>query len=154
MRHSEFDRDEYVHGAWNTKYAGREALTTIGKSGYMHGTMLGKSYSAHRVIWVMVNGGNPKYIDHINGDKLDNRLSNLRAVTPKDSAKNMPMCKTNNSGVTGVRWYKRTSRWRSEIFVNGKYIHLGYFKNKFDAILARLTAEKEHDFHPNHGRSA
>jgi hypothetical protein len=138
---------------WNTRYAGEEAFTAVNNHGYYQGTIFSAGYLSHRVIWAMANGEWPKdQIDHINGDRADNRLVNLRAVTHQENSMNQKMSCENTSGHTGVRWYKPLRKWNARIRVSGKYTHLGYFTSKDDAIAARKAAEIEHGYHPNHGR--
>lgn len=139
--------------AWNAKHAGREALTSTDGKGYLCGALFKRIVRAHRIIWKLCTGDDADQIDHINGDRADNRISNLRGATNQDNHKNMRRFSSNKSGTTGVLWFARTGRWRSEITVDGKNIHLGYFLRKDDAIAARQTAEAEHRFHHNHGRS-
>lgn len=71
--------------------------------------------------------------DHINGDKLDNRRSNLRVVTRSQNMANVPKRVNNKSGYKGVSWKESHKMWRSTIKVNGKSVHLGYSDNKVDA---------------------
>jgi hypothetical protein len=82
-------------------------------------------------------------IDHINGDFLDNRKSNLRACRSIDNSRNRNINKNNSSGVKGVFWYTHciTPKWVAYIRVEWKRIHLGYFDKLEDAILARKEAE-------------
>lgn len=89
------------------------------------------------------------HTDHINGNKLDNRKKNLRTVTPSQNAVNSKIQKNNKSGYKGVSWKKRKNRksgiWSSYIRVNGKYIFIGEFHKKTDAINAfRTSALKYH----------
>lgn len=72
-------------------------------------------------------------VDHINGNPLDNRKSNLRIVTQKQNTRNSKMKNTNTSGYKGVYWYKRSKKWCTHIHVDGKTINLGYFDDKNDA---------------------
>jgi hypothetical protein len=81
-------------------------------------------------------------IDHINRDRADNRIENLREVTNKQNQQNRSTNSDNTSGHTGVSWYKPYSKWRAQIKHNHKVIHLGYFTNIEDAIAARKAAEK------------
>ena len=85
-----------------------------------------------------------KDMDHENLNTLDNRKCNLREATRSQQGANRPRQSNNTSGFTGVYWYKRNNTWRAEIKINKKTIHIGYFKSKYDAIVARLKAEKEH----------
>ena len=145
---------EWACKAWNGKHAGKEAFTALG-GGYLYGGVLGKFYIAHRVIWAIWNGDWPsEQIDHINGDRCDNRIKNLRAVSHAENGKNQKLSVTSTSGVCGIHWYKRSSKWSAEITVNGSKKHLGYFIEKSDAIAARKDAEIKYGFHPNHGRNA
>lgn len=139
---------------WNAIYAGKEAFSSKSRSGYMKGAILGRHMNAHRVIWALVNGVWPKEIDHINGDKADNRIENLRSVTSSENNKNRRLPACNKSGRIGVFWHARHKCWRAFIGHQGKRIHLGSFQVKDDAIAARKRAEKDFGFHANHGRVA
>lgn len=123
--------------------------------GYLVVGCLKKDYRVHRIVWVMVNGVIPDgmQIDHINGVKSDNRISNLRLVCPQDNQKNMAIPRSNSSGVIGVGWDNKTSRWRAKIMVNRKTIHLGRFDTLEAASTARKKAEHRYGFHSNHGRT-
>lgn len=79
--------------------------------------------------------------DHINRDKLDNRRNNLRTVTHSQNQHNITKQKNNKSGYNGVSFYSRTQKWRVYITVNNKYVFIGEYLNKIDAINARLQAE-------------
>lgn len=78
--------------------------------------------------------------DHINGNKLDNRKENLRAVNSSQNNINKAMQKNNTSGTRGVFWHKATKRWVSSIGLNGKSVHIGYFKDKAEAETAYQNA--------------
>jgi hypothetical protein len=112
-----------------------------GKKGYQHLNVLGRKYAAHRLAWLHVYGEWPTgALDHINRDKTDNRISNLRIATPAENQRNIGVRKSNTSGVVGVYWFARTGKWMAAVFLGGKNIHLGYFENKDDAIAARQKA--------------
>jgi hypothetical protein len=73
-------------------------------------------------------------VDHINGNKLDNRKKNLRLCRREDNAKNLPIYSNNKSGHKGVSLHKSTGKWQAYINVNKKRIYLGLFKNKKEAV--------------------
>ena len=140
---------------WNGKFAGKEALNTLVTGGYRGGGIFGKAYSAHRVIWLLHTGSFPlHHIDHINGDRSDNRISNLRAATRTENNRNRRIPNNNTSGAMGVIWSKQDQKWRAQIKVDGRKRHLGYFDNFADAVATRKLAEIKYGFHENHGRMA
>jgi hypothetical protein len=114
----------------------------------------GRQYLAHRLAWLYITGEWPSdQVDHINHDRSDNRWGNLREATNKINHQNRPMQKNNKSGFTGVFWEKAINKWRSQIKVGGKKIHLGVFDNLSDAISTRQEANNRYGFHVNHGCS-
>ena len=138
---------------WNTRYAGKPALNYKGLKGYFQGAILGKPYLAHRVGWAIYSGAWPENeIDHINGDRLDNRIANLRSVTRQENGKNIAIGITNTSGTIGVYWNVSKLKWAAQIHKNGKQKHIGHFKSKDDAISARAKANLKYGYHANHGR--
>lgn len=140
---------------WNTRYAGKPAFTASQCGGYKVGRLFDRGFLAHRVAWAIHNGMPPTdQIDHINGDRSDNRIENLRAVSNQDNAKNAAIGKANTSGVMGVFWCQKNKAWVARIKTNGKTIHLLQSKDKRVAIAARKAAERKYGFHPNHGRAA
>ena len=115
---------------------------TVTSSGYI-GVMIGeKRHYAHRICWAIVHGAWPKdQIDHINGNKTDNRLVNLREASNAQNGKNLKLSSANTSGVTGVVFCKETGKWRSVIKVDGKTIHLGRWPTIETAAKVRREAE-------------
>lgn len=139
--------------AWNVKYAGKEAMTYTTSYGYLSGAVFEHGLQSHRVIWAIFYGRWPKdQIDHINGNRTDNRIENLREVSSLRNNQNMKRSSLNTSGFTGVSWCRATSKWRASIRVNKKSVSLGYYEKKKDAIKARIAGNAEYGFHPNHGR--
>jgi hypothetical protein len=139
--------------AWNTKWAGQEAFTSIDNHGYYQGRVCSRHMQAHRVIWAVVKGRWPsEQIDHINGIRTDNRLQNLREVSVSENRKNQRRRSNNTSGVTGVSWARTKQKWLADIRVNGKQIYIGRFDDFEDAVAARKAAEAKYGFHENHGR--
>ncbi len=114
-----------------------------GVNGYLRIRVQSRQYKAHRLAWLYVYGVWPKdQIDHINRNRSDNRISNLREATNKQNQQNTGKQSNNTSGHPGVSWYKQSSKWVARIRHNQKLIHLGYFENLEDAIAARKAAEK------------
>ena len=103
-----------------------------------------KKYYVSRVIWCMIYGDIEEglVIDHINGDPLDNRLQNLRAVTASENSRNRTLSNNNTSGFTGVRFVERCNKWRASIWTKGTFRHLGHYDTKEEAIAARIGGEK------------
>lgn len=112
----------------------------------------GVLYSAHRLAWMYMTGNFPdEIIDHINGDGLDNRFVNLRAIKKQENHRNMRLFSTNKSGIVGVSWDKVNTKWRATITDIKKHINLGRFDDIFSAACARKSAERKYCYHANHG---
>lgn len=90
-------------------------------------------------------------LDHINGDRADNRISNLREVTNGENCHNQKMRVTNTSGHIGVYYDRRSGAWDASIYKDGVRIRIGHYAQKRDAVKARKAAEKEFGYHANHG---
>ncbi len=140
-----------------TSYMGHHRVGHVDRSGYRKISVNNKVYLAHRLAWALYHGEfSNNQIDHINGDKDDNRISNLRCVPFDENMKNRPMQKRNKTGVVGVREriVGNQKYFYVQIGVNGKEKYLGVFKNIFDAACARRSAELKNEYHENHGRLA
>lgn len=134
---------------WGGKPAGSQRALSgysfIGVKGY-------GQLGAHRLAWIYMHGEIPPgfEIDHIDGDGLNNRSSNLRLATSSQQKRNRGVQSNNQSGLKGVFWHKSRGRWRSQIVVgrgeNGKPIYrfLGYFDAAEDAAAAYREAEVKH----------
>lgn len=154
-RGPEWFDSEPRHRAWNTRCAGKEAFTSRHGEGYKCGKVLDRLILAHRAIWAIQTGEWPSDdTDHIDGDRANNRWVNLRAVCRVENMRNTKRSKANSSGHIGVWWSKQVKSWIAEIKVDGKKFHLGTFDDIADAAAARKAAEKQHDFHENHGRAS
>lgn len=93
-----------------------------------------KQYLAHRLVWLWVHGQLPsKHIDHINGNREDNRISNLRLVDRVENMRNMKMPASNKSGVKGVCWHKAMKKWHVQIRHSGEQHSLGFFDDLAEA---------------------
>jgi hypothetical protein len=134
---------------WNTRFAGKEAFTSRGRGGYPSGAIRKKYVAAHRAAWCLYYGEWPdQFIDHVNRDRTDNRIANLRVVDNRTNCKNQKLRRTNTSGVMGVRWHRTKKRW--DVSIGNRFV--GSSANKTEAINMRLDAEKTEGYHPNHGK--
>ncbi len=120
-----------------------KAAGSLTDYGYKRVVFNGKEYKAHRIIYSLFKGviADGLVIDHINQDKLDNRIENLRAVSNSENMKNRSMLPNNTSGINGVSWYKNVQKYEASISVNKKRIRLGYYADINEAKKARLAAE-------------
>lgn len=117
---------------WVNKPAG-----SIHKTGYRHITWMGKVHKAHRLIFMLHHGYLPPEVDHINGDRQDNRIENLRAANRSENQCNRGALANNTSGYPGVSWHKKSKAWCVRVMKNGKTVIQQYFK---DLELAGLVA--------------
>lgn len=134
---------------WNARFSGTPALNNKTVYGYLRGAIDNNSFLSHRVIWKMVYGTEPRFIDHEDGDRSNNKLRNLRDVTKLVNSKNKRTPSNNTTGVMGV--YPKKDKWRASIKVNRRQHHIGTFSTFDEAVAARKQAEKDLGFHANHG---
>lgn len=114
------------------------------KNGYTRIKVRGTKILAHRFAWFLHYGRWPEnQLDHINRDRSDNRLLNLREVSAEGNAHNKGVRKNNQSGVSGVRWRPHLSKWQATISRRGRRISLGHFAKIEEAELARREAERD-----------
>lgn len=143
-----YDRDTgilswKIDRSWNAK-AGMVA-GTINNSGYYQIRVDGRIALYHRIAWIIENGSIPRdlFIDHINGNSLDNRICNLRTATEVNNKANVHLPRKDKtcSKYKGVRYYARTRKWTSEIMHNKKRLHLGCFNSEIEAYAAYRMAK-------------
>jgi hypothetical protein len=139
---SDFDLNSYFNtDSWNNKFAFKVA------GGFSHGyitiAIQGTRYRAHRLAFLFYYGFIPRCIDHINGNRSDNRIANLREATYNQNGYNMRTRKSNKSGVKGVSWHVAGNKWEACLQFNGKKVYLGLFSDINEAENAVKLNRKE-----------
>ncbi len=112
--------------------------------GYVRVRINGKMHLAHRLIFLWHKGYMPDQIDHIDRNRSNNKIENLREANAKQNQWNTSLRKDNKSGLKGVSWYKPSSKWMAQIRINGHPKSLGLFDSKDEAYLAYCQAAKQH----------
>jgi hypothetical protein len=115
--------------------------------GYVAIKVLGRLWRAHRLAWLFMTGDVPPKgmeIDHINGERTDNRWANLRCVTRSQNNYNMGVSRRNVSGVKGVSWVADRGQWLARLKIEGRIVHLSQFDEKERAIAARKEGERRY----------
>jgi hypothetical protein len=127
-----------------------KVLGTKDTKGYLKIGIKNKVYSAHKLAWLYVYGELPKnQIDHINGVKDDNRISNLRDIPSQWNTQNQHKApKNSKTGFLGVSWSTQKNKFRSCITVDGLQKHIGFFDKAQDAAVAYQLAKQK--FHPGY----
>jgi hypothetical protein len=134
---------------------GGRAFVSLDSHGYLQGRVNGVLVLAHRAAWALHYGTWPDgQIDHINGQRDDNRLENLRIVSATDNARNAKVRSDSSTGHPGVGWHSRYNKWIARIGIKGRQKTLGYYASLADAVSARRAAEIDLGYHRNHGRRA
>ena len=116
--------------------AGAKAGNRNKAIGYVQIGIDGRLHFAHRLAFLIQAGECPGHVDHINGDRADNRWSNLRPASKAQNNVNRPQCQANTSGRQGVHFCRATGRWRAVMSVDNRPKHLG----RFDTIEAAAAA--------------
>jgi transcriptional regulator of met regulon len=116
---------------------------TVNVAGYVVVNLHNKVYLVHRLIYWMQHKHLPKYIDHIDGNRSNNQLHNLRAATNQQNICNAKLRKNSTSGIKNVRWDERLKKWSVRFTVNYKPKHIGVYFELGDAIQAANKARQE-----------
>lgn len=138
------------------KYRPDAPTTTKGYKGpgsYLYIKIKGKRYSSHSLALLLSGVEIPagSEVDHIDGDRQNNTLKNLRIVSRQENMENKRLYSSNKSGFPGVTWSEKEGKWKARINIKGVRVHLGTFENIKDAIEVRQKAEKHSGYHKNHG---
>jgi hypothetical protein len=134
--------------SWNRRFAGKQAGNVC--DGHVVVPLFG-TQQAGRLIFLMMEGRWPEYVDHKDRDGLNNRWSNLREVTSSLNSRNRSLPSNNKTGVIGVHWDTGEQLYRAKIVVAGRWINLGRYAKLEDAVAARKEAERVYDFTEGHG---
>jgi len=131
--------------------AGSEAGFDV--NGYRRIRINGRDHLAHRLAWLIHTGENPSLqIDHIDMNKLSNRMSNLREATSGQNHRNVSTPKHNTSGIKGVSRDRKSGKWRAQIQVEGVQLYLGLFRSIEDAAeVVKAARSRLHGDFANHG---
>jgi hypothetical protein len=130
---------------WNGKKAG-----SIHLDGYVYIQLEKIKYKEHRLVFLLFNDFLPKFIDHINGNKSDNRIENLREANHSENMMNTKIRITNKTGIKGVNWHKASNKWTVQLMVNQKKKYFGIYD---DIELAELVAiEARNKYHGEFAR--
>lgn len=146
-----YDRETGILSGKETR-GNRKAGKPVGHkctTGYLQVRLLGKNLSVARICWIIAVGTLPDQIDHINRDKTDNRLCNLRESCQTRNQRNKATQKNNTSGKKGVSFDRQSGLWKVRIGAGNKRVTIGMFKHFALAVAAREGAEKALGYHPS-----
>ena len=109
-------------------------------------------YQAHRIIYLMHYGYTPEFVDHIDGNRSNNFIENLRPATKSQNSCNQKINTKNTSGYKNVYWHKSYKKWRVSLVVKNKKIHVGTFLDlELAGLVASMAREKYHGEFARHG---
>lgn len=144
------------YDGWNNQSSCFKLIKGCNNRGYKWDKLFGHMFLAHRLIWFYMTGEHPTgEIDHIDGDRLNNKWNNLREVAAFENARNQGERKDNTSGCRGVTYRKNgygLKRWVARISHKGTRHLLGYFHTREEAVKARKQAEIDYGYHENHAK--
>ena len=140
---------------FNKRYAGK-TIRTKDSAGYYMVDVNKRSYKAHRIIYAIMSGFCPPNmeVDHINGVRTDNRISNLRLVSSSMNSRNRKLRSDNKTGVNGVSFDKECGLFAANVRFNGKWKRLGRFRSIEEASQARqlwMSSHKSEGYTSDHG---
>lgn len=147
-------RELVTYDATSGRFSWNSEPGWIAPNGYRYMKFRGAPRLAHRLAWLYHFGEEPNgLVDHINGDRRDNRISNLRVATYSQNSANAKLHSRNTSGLKGASYLPKKKRWQASITVRNKQMGLGYYKTKEAAHAAYLAAaEKYYGIFANSGK--
>jgi hypothetical protein len=144
--------DKIFNSLFAGKIAGSIVSSSRSKTSYIAIKINGKSYKAHRLAFLMMGFYLPIEVDHIDNDGTNNKWSNLRPSDRNDNKKNLPIQKSNKTGVIGVNWHKSAKKWQARaVDCSGKRIDLGRYDSFDDAVNARKKHEVDFKYYQHRG---
>lgn len=123
----------------------------VDEHGYIRLMLDGRKVRAHRVAFVLMGEAEPLQVDHINGNRTDNRWANLRRSDPLQNAKNAKRRKDSTTAVTGVGFSRQHNKWKVRVNHKGVTHYLGLFEDVNAAIAARLSWQRDFGYSERHG---
>jgi len=146
------DGELYWKMSFNQKIVIGSKAGGLHRHGYMNIQINKKKYKTHRLVFLYHYGYLPKEIDHIDNDKTNNNIDNLRPATRSENMKNMGFHSKNKSGAKGVSWHKASNRWTVQLMVNNKKKYFGIYKDiELADLVAQEARNKYHKEFANHG---
>lgn len=136
-----------IRAMWNTRWASKEAGSTVSRHGYMIHVVrfVDVGYRRSDLVWVIINGEWPSMIlDHKNRNSTDDRIENLRLATNSQNIANSRTRKDNTTGFKGVSLHKQTGKYKATINVNKQTIYLGLFLAPEEAYAAYCEAARKY----------
>lgn len=122
------------------RYSTGRVVTAVNNTGYIHININGKKYLGHRLAFLYMTGKFPEEdVDHINGNRTDNRFSNLRVATKAQNNLNRKLNNNSSSGVKGVTFNKKLNKWLVQLQINKQKMYFGVYS---DFELAELVSEE------------
>lgn len=136
---------DYVDGKLIAKTNSKQrkvgtVLGTLTPKGYLLASVQGRLQRVHRLVFLYHHGYMPIQVDHIDGNRMNNKIENLRAATSSQNNQNRKA--TSSSGIKGVVWHKQSKKWIASICVNRKSVHLGSFISIEEAALVANKARQ------------
>ena len=121
--------------------------------GYIEVKVKGERFLAHRLIWFLHYGEWPEdQLDHIDHNPSNNKIENLRQSDNFINHRNMSLSSRNKSGACGIYWEEDRGKWLTQARIKGKTKTLGRFPTFEEAVAVRQAANRQHDYHENHGK--
>ena len=145
---------EYKNGdlIWKVKNTKGKVAGSLKPTGYKVIEVNGKNIMAHRLVWIMHNGNFEGYIDHIDGNRSNNCIENLRIVDRVKNQWNRRISRNSNTGVKGFRLRKDSNKYEVRIAVNKRRLVLGSYEDlELAKLVAFMAREKYHGAYAKHG---